>query len=477
MATALPGSAFAGRRALALLSLLATAALVVEAFAFIVSNAVWLIVLLAGLAIAVAGVWWMLTERMARRAIGIAGLVAGAVVIVVALVQALGDSQRPLLRIVIVFATLAVAAVAGRAALRPDLQKLDRLRERSHVRPRKPVLLCNPWSGGGKVAKFGLLDIAKEMGVETVLLDHGLDLAQLARDAIARGADCLGMAGGDGSQALVASIAHAHDLPFVCISDGTRNHVAQDLGFDKEDPRKGMAAFCDGVERRIDYATVGDRLFVNNVSLGIYATIVQQDGYRDAKVGTSKELLPEMLGHQAEPFDLQFTTPDGTEVEDSFLIMVSNNPYILGPSLDVSQRRRMDTGTLGVFAVNAKSGREAAAVVTRTALGLGERDPRLHQFTAETFAVRSRSGKAFAGIDGEALDLDTPLEFRTHPRALRMLVPGDVLAEAERRRARGFSPRALFGVALGRPSAALAAAERAETGGGPAGTGPKAARR
>jgi len=477
MATALPGSAFAGRRALALLSLLATAALVVEAFAFIVSNAVWLIVLLAGLAIAVAGVWWMLTERMARRAIGIAGLVAGAVVIVVALVQALGDSQRPLLRIVIVFATLAVAAVAGRAALRPDLQKLDRLRERSHVRPRKPVLLCNPWSGGGKVAKFGLLDIAKEMGVETVLLDHGLDLAQLARDAIARGADCLGMAGGDGSQALVASIAHAHDLPFVCISAGTRNHFAQDLGFDKEDPRKGMAAFCDGVERRIDYATVGDRLFVNNVSLGIYATIVQQDGYRDAKVGTSKELLPEMLGHQAEPFDLQFTTPDGTEVEDSFLIMVSNNPYILGPSLDVSQRRRMDTGTLGVFAVNAKSGREAAAVVTRTALGLGERDPRLHQFTAETFAVRSRSGKAFAGIDGEALDLDTPLEFRTHPRALRMLVPGDVLAEAERRRARGFSPRALFGVALGRPSAALAAAERAETGGGPAGTGPKAARR
>ena len=477
MATALPGSAFAGRRALALLSLLATAALVVEAFAFIVSNAVWLIVLLAGLAIAVAGVWWMLTERMARRAIGIAGLVAGAVVIVVALVQALGDSQRPLLRIVIVFATLAVAAVAGRAALRPDLQKLDRLRERSHVRPRKPVLLCNPWSGGGKVAKFGLLDIAKEMGVETVLLDHGLDLAQLARDAIARGADCLGMAGGDGSQALVASIAHAHDLPFVCISAGTRNHFAQDLGFDKEDPRKGMTAFRDGVERFIDFATVGDRLFVNNVSLGIYATIVQQDGYRDAKVGTSKELLPEMLGHQAEPFDLQFTTPDGTEVEDSFLIMVSNNPYILGPSLDVSQRRRMDTGTLGVFAVNAKSGREAAAVVTRTALGLGERDPRLHQFTAETFAVRSRSGKAFAGIDGEALDLDTPLEFRTHPRALRMLVPGDVLAEAERRRARGFSPRALFGVALGRPSAALAAAERAETGGGPAGTGPKAARR
>jgi len=345
------------------------------------------------------------------------------------------------------------------------------------VRPRKPVLLCNPWSGGGKVAKFGLVDIAAEMGVETVLLDHGLDLAKLARDAIARGADCLGMAGGDGSQALVASIAHEHDLPFVCISAGTRNHFAQDLGFDKEDPRKGMTAFRDGVERFIDYATVGDRLFVNNVSLGIYATIVQQDSYRDAKLETSKELLPEMLGSQAEPFDLQFTTPDGTEVDDSFLIMVSNNPYILGPSLDVSQRRSMDTGTLGVFAVNAASGHEAAAVVTRTALGLGERDPHLHQFTAETFEVRSRSGRAFAGIDGEALEIDTPLEFRSHPRALRMLVPGDVLVEAERRRSRGFSPGALFAVALGRRSAAAGGEERAEAGRGPAGAGPEAARR
>ena len=147
------------------------------------------------------------------------------------------------------------------------------------------------------------------------------------------------MAGGDGSQALVASIAHEHDIPFVCISAGTRNHFAQDLGFDKEDPRKGMVAFRDGVERFIDYATVGDRLFVNNVSLGIYATIVQQDSYRDAKLETTREMLPEMLGGRAEPFDLQFTTPAGVEVDDSFLIMVSNNPYVLGPSLDVSQRR------------------------------------------------------------------------------------------------------------------------------------------
>ena len=128
------------------------------------------------------------------------------------------------------------------------------------------MLICNPWSGGGKVAKFDLKAKAEALGVEVIMLDKGLDLEQLARDAIAGGADCIGMAGGDGSQALVASIAIEADIPFVCISAGTRNHFAQDLGFDKEDPAAGLAAFTSGVPRAIDYGTVGGRLFVNNAS-------------------------------------------------------------------------------------------------------------------------------------------------------------------------------------------------------------------
>jgi diacylglycerol kinase family enzyme len=311
------------------------------------------------------------------------------------------------------------------------------------------VLICNPWSGGGKVEKFGLVELAESLGVEVVMLDRGLDLEQLARDAVARGADCLGMAGGDGSQALVASIAIEHGLPFVLVSAGTRNHFALDLGIDREDPRHSVYAFRDAVERRIDYATVGDRLFVNNVSLGIYATIVQQEGYRDAKVETSKTLLPELLGRTEEPFDLQFTDPDGTEVDGAFLIQVSNNPYVLGATLDVSQRRRIDTGQLGVFAITAATGREAAKVVTLTALGQRQRSRNWHEFTATTFEVRSRSGKAFAGIDGEALELDTPLEFVIHPLGLRLLVTENNPSVAERRRARDVSAGDLLALARG----------------------------
>ena len=345
---------------------------------------------------------------------------------------------------------MAGAIGLGREALVRDLRAHDALRPVHVEPPRHPVLLCNPWSGGGKVERFGLAALAAERGVEVVMLDRGLDLEVLARDAVARGADCLGMAGGDGSQALVASIAIEHDLPFVCVSAGTRNHFALDLGIDREDPRRSLDAFGDGIERRIDYATVGDRLFVNNVSLGIYATIVQQEGYREAKSETTKALLPELLGRTQEPFDLQFTDPDRGEVAGAFLIQVSNNPYVLGATLDASQRRRLDTGTLGVVAITAGTGSEAAQVFTLSAIGQRRRSRHWHEFAVEQFEARSKSGKAFAGVDGEALELDTPLEFRIHPRGLRVLVPRANLTAAERRRARDISARDLLAIARGR---------------------------
>jgi diacylglycerol kinase family enzyme len=395
----------------------------------------------------------MVTERNPRRIIGLLAAIAGFVVIAWAVLDAYRDAEGGAWRLAILVGLLVVAIGAARAALVRDLHDLDEQRS-GLVRPRKPVLICNPKSGGGKVEKFGLVAMAQELGVEVVMLEPGSDLEQLARDAIAGGADCLGMAGGDGSQALVASIAIEHGIPFVCISAGTRNHFALDLGFDKEDPRKGMIALREGVERFVDYARVGDRLFVNNVSMGVYATIVQDSDYRDAKRDTTAAKLPELLGRQAEPFDLQFTDPDGQEVDGAFVILVSNNPYVMGPSLDVSQRRAMDTGQLGVFAITATTGAEAAKLVARTALGLGKRDPNLYIFDTTAFEVRSHSGRALAGVDGEALDLATPLRFTIHPKGLRLLVPSDTVMAAEKRRARAVSLRALSDVALGKPSRA-----------------------
>lgn len=85
--------------------------------------------------------------------------------------------------------------------------------------PNRPFLIMNPRSGGGKVGRFGLVERAEELGARVILLDPSApaDVAVLARQAVADGADLLGVAGGDGTQALVAAVAAEHDLPFLVV--------------------------------------------------------------------------------------------------------------------------------------------------------------------------------------------------------------------------------------------------------------------
>jgi diacylglycerol kinase family enzyme len=405
----------------------------------------------AGIVVVVAGGWWTVARRGTRRVVGVLLVLGGLVLTVGTMVVAASEPGSLTLGFALVLVLAVGTFGAAHQALRRDRRLLTEQEEHEALvePPAHPVLICNPWSGGGKVAKFGLVELAHDLGIETVLLDHGLDLEQLARDAVARGADCLGMAGGDGSQALVASIAVQHDLPFVCVSAGTRNHFALDLGIDRDDPRNSVHAFRDAVPRRVDYATVNGRFFVNNVSLGVYATIVQRDEYRDAKVETTATLLPDLLGRTDRPFDLQFTEPDGTEVDGAFLIQVSNNPYVIGASLDMAQRRRLDSGELGVVAVTGTGGAEAAATMALSTIGQRRLSPHWHEFTTDGFEVRSRSGTAYAGVDGEALELETPISFGIRRGGLRLLVPKGNTVLADRRRARQVTVRDLVAVARG----------------------------
>ena len=183
----------------------------------------------------------------------------------------------------------------------------------SATAPEHPVLIFNPKSGGGKAERFSLADEARARGIEAIELTLGQDLETIARDAVARGADGLAMAGGDGSQAIVAAIAAELDLPYACIPSGTRNHFALDLGVDRDDVVGALDAFVAGGERRVDLAEVNGRVFVNNVSLGLYAEAVQREGYRDAKIRTLLDTVPDALGPSGPGLDLRWTGPDGHE--------------------------------------------------------------------------------------------------------------------------------------------------------------------
>ena len=329
-----------------------------------------------------------------------------------------------LLVIGLVVAMILLGAVATRHALGRDIKSLKSSpTPGTAVGPAaRPVLLMNPRSGGGKVERFNLVEEARRRGIEPVVLAPGDDLLRLAERAVADGADVVGMAGGDGSQALVASVAAAHDVGFVCVPAGTRNHLAMDLGLDREDVVGALDAFGEAVERRIDLGLVGDRVFVNNATVGLYAKIVQSPAYREHKVGTALELLPAMLGPDATPFDLRFTGPDGTEHASAHLILVSNDRYQLGSGEGFGSRRRIDGGNLGIVAATFRSPSEIARLLESGASGRNWRPPGWVEWADASFELES-GRPVEIGIDGEAMVLDPPIRFRTLPGALRVRIP------------------------------------------------------
>jgi diacylglycerol kinase family enzyme len=280
----------------------------------------------------------------------------------------------------------------------------------------------NPRSGGGKVEELGLASEARRRGIKPVILNRGDDLRQLAEAIIQEGADVIGMAGGDGSQALVASVASESDVAYVCVPAGTRNHFAQDLGLDRNNVVGALDAFTDGVERRIDLAKVGDRVFVNNVSLGTYARILQSDKYRAAKTQTALAMLPDLFGPDAESFDLRFDGPDGVSHPTAHVILVSNNPYQLTQIGGRATRSRMDSGLLGVVSMRIDGPSYVAEMVALEAARQIKRFRGLLTWTDTTFTVDSRE-PIEVGVDGEALVLEPPLEFTAMPGALRVRLP------------------------------------------------------
>lgn len=255
------------------------------------------------------------------------------------------------------------------------------------------LLLVNPRSGRGSPTAEDLAAEARTREVETHLLRPGEEPAAVAR---ASSADVLGIAGGDGSLAPVAEVALERNAAFVCIPFGTRNHFARDLGLDRDDPLGALRAFA-GTERRIDVGRAGNRVFLNNVSLGLYARLVhQREGHRRRREAFARLRAWAILLTHREPLGI---TIDGRPVE-SRLVLVANNAYALElPS--IGERERLDEGRLHLYVPDA--------------------DP--SERTGERFVVDAAAGRLEAAVDGEPDVLETPVDFGIEPLALRVLVP------------------------------------------------------
>jgi diacylglycerol kinase family enzyme len=393
--------------------LMVAAAAVMIIFAGLASLAM-VVVGAVGAGLMLAAGYWFLAHRGVVRWLALAVVILAPVVVLV--VFAL---NRLVLVGVVSVALVAAAIATARLALTPVTA--DRgMPAREVPPPRRAFLIMNPRSGGGKVAKFGLKEKAEALGAEVALLEGPgtVDVAALARRAVAGGADLLGVAGGDGTQALVAGIAAEHDLPFLVISAGTRNHFAMDLGLDRDNPAACLDALTgDGVEQRIDLGIIGERTFVNNASFGAYAEIVESPAYRDDKRGTTLQLLPDILaGHRGAQLSARAVTATVTGPQ---ALLVSNGPYEMTDIAGLSRRARLDAGTLGVVAVTVNGARQAVELLRR---GRGQG---VTVFTASEVVVDADVAEIPVGIDGETVMMPTPVRCAVRPRALRVRVPRD----------------------------------------------------
>ncbi len=260
-----------------------------------------------------------------------------------------------------------------------------------------PFLLINPRSGDESPTAEELEQAAAARGIETHRLRPDDDVAELARTAEA---SILGVAGGDGSLSAVAAAAIARDVPFVCVPFGTRNHFARDLGLDRDDPLGALAAF-EGEERRVDVGSVNGRVFLNNVSLGTYASLVHRREHHRRRGEALARIRA--LSRVARARHRLHVRVDG----DAFVarvILVANNAYAL-TLFTLGERPELDAGRLHLYA--------AAGLLPTQWEDRG----------APQFELALETNEIAAAADGEPIVLESPLRFETQPRALRVLVP------------------------------------------------------
>jgi diacylglycerol kinase family enzyme len=173
-----------------------------------------------------------------------------------------------------------------------------------------------------------------------------------------------------------------------------------DLGVARRDVAGALEALTDGVERRIDIGEVNGRVFLNNVSLGVYARLVhRREHHRRRRQALARVRAWLALLTHREPLGI---TLDGVPV-DARLVLVGNNAYVLDLPT-IGARARLNEGILAVYVVQG---------------GVDER-------RGQRFVIDARAGRIGAAVDGEPEVLSTPIEFRVQPRALRLLVPPGV---------------------------------------------------
>ncbi len=295
----------------------------------------------------------------------------------------------------------------------------------------KPFLLVNAGSGGGSV-QGSVLAVARDLGVSHHVVEAGEDFDDVLSAAVSDGADVLAAAGGDGTLSAVADVAMTHDLPLIVVPAGTRNHFALDLGLDLTDPADLLRrAVSRGHERRVDVGTVNGVTFLNNVSLGAYASAVTDPDYRGHKTKVLLQAAKDaMAAEEGTLANLTVAVPGSAVIDTgagAAAVLAANNAYAPTFAPGKRLRPRMDAGEVWLYIAGGLEEHTSLFAGLIAGMESALKGSALRAaFGAERIRIDSDVSAIPVAIDGEERpDVTAPLVLASRKQGLRLIVPDD----------------------------------------------------
>jgi len=231
-------------------------------------------------------------------------------------------------------------------------------------------------------------------------------------------------AGGDGTISTVANAAVRSNKTLAVLPAGTLNHFARDANIPLE-LDKAVAVLTRYRTACVDVGVVNERVFINNVSIGSCARMVQERA-RLQRLGRPRRIASTLAiartWWQLRSLTAHFSV-DGSElVRRTPLILVGNGRYVVS-GLDLGSRADLSEGTLSLY-VTPGSGRLGVLTFPfRALIGTLEAHEQFEVFHAASIGIDVAPPLLRVAIDGEVVTLKTPLRFHIRKRALRVLLP------------------------------------------------------
>ncbi|PZR71340.1 MAG: sphingosine kinase [Chthoniobacterales bacterium] len=260
--------------------------------------------------------------------------------------------------------------------------------------------------------------------------ERGQDVSALAREAVRAGEKTIVAAGGDGTISGVAGELAGTDKILGVLPIGTLNHFAKDLRIPL-DFEAAVRTVVQGRVRSVDAGEVNGRIFINNSSLGIYPQIVSRRKAQEQQLSRGK--WPAFFWATVQalrrfPFlDLRLTIEGRQINRRTAFLFVGNNEYEIA-GFNLGSRACVDAGKLGLY-LTQRTGRLGLFRLAFHALfGRVDQEKDFDVFCVAEARIETRKHRLLVAQDGEIEWMESPLEYRIRPAALRVLVPPEEAA-------------------------------------------------